>query len=73
MAYITEKTGTLMNNPIEVSRRQDINSYLEKMLGDNERQIAAQGTSQSKRAKARTVLKAGRNSRRLIFENMCDE
>ena len=71
MAFIIETIGILMNNPIEVSRRQDINSYLEKMLGDNERQIAAQGTSQSKRVKA--VLKAGRNSRRLIFENMFDE
>lgn len=73
MACIIENIGALMNTCIEVSRRQDINSYLEKMLGGNERQIATQGTSQSKRAKARTVLKAGRNSRRLIFENMCDE
>jgi hypothetical protein len=61
-----------MNNPIDVSRRQIIDNYLEKMLGDNDRKIAGKRISQSHKMKAE-VVKTASNRRSFIFENMSDE
>jgi len=47
-----------MNNFIDVSRRQDIENYLDKMLGDNDRKIAKKRISLVQKAKAKVVKSA---------------
>jgi len=61
-----------MNNLIDVSRRQIIDNYLQKMLGDNDIKTAEKRINQSHEMKAE-VVKTASNRRSFIFENMLDE
>jgi len=61
-----------MNNLIDVSRRQIIDNYLQKMLGDNDIKTAGKRINQSHEMKTEVVKKAI-NRRGFIFENMFDE
>jgi hypothetical protein len=61
-----------MNNLIDVSRRQIIDNYLQKMLGDNDINTAGKRINQSHEMKTEVVKKAI-NRRGFIFENMFDE
>jgi len=60
-----------MNNLIDVSRRQIIDNYLQKMLGDNDIKTAGKRINQSHEMKTEVVKKAI-NRRGFIFENMFD-